>query len=305
MNKTLSYILCFVLCVLSFTFFSCDPEARWETENVDITISVKTVSAGFIECSFTTSKEAYFLIAIEEVRDDFNPLAHQKQFMMLALDSANREYINWRHDLLKDGEFNVAPFASHSLQYGSTDHFFTGLLPNVEYWIYAFVVDPSTLKPCGRLHLLRVQTTGESIMDVHFEYRVKGVWDYIYPMDSTGNVFGQFPYIATTRDSLELVEEAANNELVTDPNTYFTIWMFERFLSPEKADIFYGVKAVENDGVGSHLFFREGHTYYTGIGGFDGSFKQMTIYKFKWEGPETELYFHDTDSTNLAIKGGW
>ena len=305
MNKTLSYILCFVLCTLSFVFFSCDPEARWETENVDITISVKTVSAGFVECSFTTTKEAYFLIAIEEVREDYNPLAHQKQFMMLALDSANREYINWRHDLLKEGEFNVAPFASHSLQYGSTDHFFTGLLPSVEYWIYAFVVDPSTFKPCGKLHLTRVQTTTESIMDVHFEYRVKGVWDYIYPMDSTGNVFGQFPYIATTRDSLELVEEAANNTLISDPTVFFELWMLKRFASPEKADIFYGVKAVENDGVGSHLFFEEGHTYYTGIGGFDGSFKQLAIYKFKWEGADTELYFHDTDSTNLAIKGGW
>ena len=284
-----------VLCLCA-----CNPEAKWKTEDVEIYMSVKTVSAGFVECSFSTNKEAYYLIAVEEARDDYDPMLHQKQFMMLALDSANKDYITWRNALLKEGEFNVAPFASHALQYGSTDHFFTALIPETEYWVYAFVVNPNTLAPCGKLYLTRVKTTQESVVDVHFAYRVKGNWDYIYPMDSLNNIFVQFPYIATTRDSLELVAEDAYN-----PQLYFRLWMLNMFINPEQAKVLYGVKAVNNDGIDSHLKFQKGHTYYTGIGGFDGSFKQTTIYKFRWEGEDTEYYFIDTDSTNIANDTIW
>ena len=60
------------------------------------------------------------------------------------------------------------------------------------------------------------------------------------------------------------------------------------------------MKAIENNGEQSNLEFEEGHTYYTSITGYDGLFKRMTIYKFTWT-PNCEFYFHDTDSTNLAI----
>ncbi|MCR5050867.1 MAG: hypothetical protein K6A36_07275 [Paludibacteraceae bacterium] len=279
---------------------ACNPEAKWKTDDVQIYMTLETVSAGFIECTFSTNKEAYYLIAVEEAKEDYNPLEHQKQFMMLALDSANKEYINWRNSLLKKSEFNIAPFASHALQYGFTDKFFTGLYPDTEYWVYAFVVNPNTLTPSGRLYMMNVKTTRESVVDVHFAYRVKGNWDYIYPMDSTGNIYSQFPYIATTRDSLELVAEGA-----VDPQFYFMTWMFGLFLYPENASVYYGVKAMNNDGIDSHLSFQNGHTYYTGIGGFDGSFKQTTIYKFKWHGEDTEYYFVDTDKANIAQDTIW
>ena len=142
-------------------------------------MSIKTVSAGFIECDFSTNVEAYYLIACVEAVEGENPLDHAKQFMTLALDSANVEYLTWRNKLLKEGEFNIAPFASHSLQYGPVTHFFTGLLPESDYWVYAFVVNPQTLQPAGKLYFERVTTLDESIMDVHFEYRIKGRWDYI------------------------------------------------------------------------------------------------------------------------------
>ena len=60
-------------------------------------------------------------------------------------------------------------------------------------------------------------------------------------------------------------------------------------------------KAVENDGWSSNEEFTEGQTYYTLISGYDGSFKQTTIYKFKWSGDSCNLYFHDTDSANIVL----
>ena len=291
MKNKVFYILG-LLCAMSFA--SCNPEAPWTTDDVTIRMEVTTVSAGFVECSFSTDKNAYYLIAIEEAREGEDPMSVQKQFMTLALDSANREYIDWRNKLLKAGEFNIAPFSSHALHYGSVEHFFTGLGPGCTYWIYAFVVNPSTMKPCGKLHLVEVKTKDDSDIDVHFAYRVKGRWDYIYPLDSLGNIYMRFPYLATTMDSASLSEES------TDPIWYFANWMIERFAEPSLANIMYGVYAMDNDGSNSALEFEVGHTYYTAICGYDGSFKQTTIYKFHWVGEETELYFVDTDPANIV-----
>lgn len=282
--------LCAVLCC-------CSPEAKWETSEVKIDMTIETVSAGFVECNFSTNKEAYYLIAIEEAWDDFEPETNQKQFMTLALDSAYSKYLSWRHKLLKEGEFNIAPFSSHSLQYGSVHHFFTGLWPGQEYWIYAFVVNPVTMKPEGVLNLTRVSTKEDSDIDVHFEYRVKGEWDYIYPVDSAGKIYEHFPYIAATRDSLTLTQDS----IYTDEEAilYFVWWTIARFLDPSTADVKYGVHAIENDGYQTSEVFQEGHTYYTAISGYDGSFKHTTIYKFRWTGPSCNFYFHDTDSANI------
>lgn len=284
--------------IFQFSLSSCDPDAKWSTKEVDIDMSVNVVSAGYVECSFATNKEAYYLIAIQEADEGYDPMAHQKQFMTLALDSANVEYLSWRHDQLVKGEFNVAPFASHSLQYGSVTHFFTGLLPGSDYWIYAFVVNPETLQPVGKLYLQKVTTTMESIMDIHFEYRVKGMWDYIYPIDSKNKIYGSFPYIATTCDSLKMVDEDYGTDSAAV--AYFVFWALERFLDPSKADVYYGVRSVENDGYQSAEAFEQGHTYYTAICGYDGSYKQATVYKFTWTGESCNLYFVDTDSTNLV-----
>lgn len=278
---------------------SCNTEAEWETEDVELNMVIETVSAGYVECHCESTAEAYFLLAIEPVDAKYNPLEHQKQFMTLALDSANVAYIQWRNKLLKEGEFTVAPFASHALQYTSSEHFFTGLIPNTEYWVYAFVVNPETLEPAGKLYIEKVKTTEESIMDIHFDYRVRGRWDYIYPVDTNRKIYNHFPYIATTRDSLTMVTDG----LYTDAAAvlYFVFWTIERFMDPSLANILYGVKAVENNGIESAEKFQEGHTYYTVIGGYDGSFKQTTIYKFRWTGESCNLYYHDTDSANLAV----
>lgn len=298
-SHSASGLIAILMAVVALCATSCNPEAPWTTDNVTVNMKITTVSAGFAECSFSTNKEAYYFIACEPVRAGYDPMQHQKQFMMLALDSAYSEYLMWRTRLLRDGELNVASFSNHSLYYGQTDYFFTGLLPEQDYWIYAFVVDIETLKPAGKLYLQQITTTSESIIDVHFDYRVKGLWDYIYPHDTLGNIYTRFPYIATTRDSADL----ADKDSITgdmEAIAYFVFWSLERFLDPSKANVLYGVRAIENDGWQTNEVFEEGHTYYTAISGYDGSFKQTTVYKFHWTGDSCNYYFRDTDPANIV-----
>ena len=307
-NKITIRQIILVLCPLSFvlSLSSCNPEAKYETENVNISINVKTISAGFIECSFSTNKDAYYLIAITEAREGFYPMDHQKQFMTLALDSANVDYLSWRHDRLHEGEFTVAPFSSHSLQYGDVNHFFTGLWFDTEYWIYAFVVDPVAMKPRGNLHLVHVTTAYESEMPVVFEYRVKGSWDYVYPIDTISClIYEHFPYVKTTIDSVELEKELQDPtsifSICTTPQEYFSMWLLYMSAHPDDASVLYGVSAMQNDGINTDIEFEKGHTYYTFIGGFDFSQRQSTLYKFVWEGDSTNLYF--TNRHNIAWDG--
>lgn len=276
---------------IALLFAACNPNAEWTTRDVVIGMKAQTVSAGYIEYNFTPSKDAYYFIACEPVREGEDPQAHPKQFMMLALDSANTAYINWRNWLLKEGEFNIAPFASHMLQYGSISHFFTNLLPNTDYWIYAFVVNPDKLEPAGKLYLETVTTAQTSVMDVHFEYRVRGYWDYIYPLNPDGKINNRFPYLAATADSAYIADYE-----VRTPEEYFSdlFDVYAEFNSPE--NIRYGVQVVENNGTDATICFIAGHTYYTAIAAFDGMLGNNVIYKFTWTGEDCEAYFRDEDS---------
>lgn len=283
------------LLLLMLAICSCEPEAQW-TEDIDtkIDMDIHTVSAGYVECSFSTNNDAYYLVSIERVRDGYDPMAHQKQFMMLALDSAYVEYLAWRNRLLLKGELNVAPFSSHSLQYGTTDQFFTSLNPDSDYWLFAFVVNPETMLPMGKLHMEKIHTTSESVVDVHFEYRINGAWDYIYPVSSEGVINTTFPYIATTRDSIEI--DLKSYASVRD---YFVDWGEKQFSYPQSTQVLYGVHVTENNGESSYLKFQVGHTYYTAIFGYDGMLKQGAVYCFRWYGDDTEYLFVETDDNNM------
>ena len=283
-----------VIGMLALLVLACNPDAKWTTKDVSIDITPYTVSAGYMECSFATDKEAYYLVACKPANSDYDPTdpSLQKQFMTLELDSAYTEYIQWRSWLLQGGEFTIAPFASHSLQYGDIDHFFTNLIPNTDYWVYAFVVDPETLKPAGKLFLKTIRTTATSTVDVKFEYRVRGYWDYIYPINvKDGKINSHYPYLASTVDSLYLADEAHMT-----PEEYFT----DLFLTYSKYNytevVRFGVQVVFNDGLSSSELFQEGHTYYTAIVSFDGFMGRNVIYRFTWLGEEFEAYFKDEDS---------
>ena len=292
MNNRLKYILSLFLILGSLFLVSCDPTAKWEIKNVTIDINPYTVSAGYIECSFTPNKEAYYLVACVPAREGYDPMEHQKQFMTLALDSAHLEYLEWRHYLLEQGEFTIAPFSSHSLQYGAIDHFFTNLTPQTKYWVYAFVVNPDKMEPVGKLYLQTFTTTIYSIVDVKFEYRVRGLWDYIYPINaSDGKINNHFPYMAATVDSASLHTMA--------PEDYFDA-IFDLYAETNvKEFIRYGVQVVLNDGYNSDEAFEVDHTYYTAIVGFDGRMGNNVIYKFKWTGEDFEAYFKNEDSIVL------
>ena len=280
--------------IFQFSIFSCNPEAPWSTQDVTIEMSAQNVSAGFIEYSFTPNKEAYYLISCMPANELVDPFNHSKQFMILALDSANTAYIQWRNGLLREGEFNIAPFASHCLQYGPITHFFTNLTPDTDYWVFAFVVNPETLKPVGKLFIETVKTTAESIMDVHFDYRVRGIWDYIYPLDPDNKINNKLPYLAATVDSLNLAEIWGG----ITPEDYFNDLFTTISVSPDES-IHYGVTVVKNDGSGTSIPFEVNHTYYTAIVSYDGFMGNNVIYRFHWTGADYEAYF--TDEDNIAI----
>ena len=293
-TKTIKlYIL--LLCPLALLFLSsCDPEAKWTTKNVTIGINPRIVSAGHIECEFAPDKDAYYLVACVPAREGYDPTApeNQKQFMTLALDSANQEYIHWRDWRLQNGEFNVAPFSSHSLNYGTVELSFTNLRLKTDYWIYAFVVNPKTLEPAGKLFLITVTTAETSVEDVHFDYRVRGYWDYVYPINPDGKINSHFPYLAATRDSIYLATEWNN----ITPEEYFA-QLFLNYAEYNATDqIRYGIHVENHDGVDSDFWFEEGHTYYTAIVSFDGFIGNNVIYKFTWTGEDYDEYFTDEDS---------
>ncbi len=287
-----------VLTVVALCATSCRlEEAQWETEDVTITMQVGAVSAGFIECQFTTSKDAYYLIDCVPVDKESHPYDYQKQFMTLAIDSAYINYLQWRYWLLEAGESYIAPFASHSLQYGEVDKIFTNLKPGSDYWVYAFVVNPETQKPTGKLYLQTVHTADKSIYNVHFDYRVRDVYDYIYPInDKDGSINYYFPYLAATRDSIWLADEYG-----ATPEVYFKE-LFHVYSEYDLTEMVrYGVHVTKNDGYNSDETFQEGHTYYTAITSYDGFMGHNVIYKFTWTGEDCNLYF--TDEDKLADSG--
>ena len=280
---------------LAFLTLACNPDASWTTKDVSIQISPYTVSAGYVECAFSPDKDAYYLVACEPARKGVNPMDNQKQFMTLAMDSAYTEYIQWRYDLLKDGEFSIAPFASHCLQYGKIDKFFTNLEPGTDYWIYAFVVDPDKIQPAGKLFLQTVTTKATSVVDVHFDYRVRGYWDYIYPLNPDGKIVNKFPYLASTVDSATLTDIWGG----ISPEDYFNDLFITISESHDESSIHYGVTVVKNDSSGTSIPFEVNHTYYTAIVSYDGFMGNNVIYRFHWTGADYEAYF--TDEDNIAI----
>ena len=278
---------------------SCNPEAVWETSDVHIEISDRMVSAGFVECAFSTNKDAYYFIDCIPYDSTIDLKEKTKQFMTLALDSALVEYFDWRHNLLAEGEANVAPFSSHVLQYGKVNHFFTFLDPGYDYLVYAFVVDPVRMEPVGKLFTHPVHTLLQSAIEVEFEYRIKGYWSYIYPVDTLGNIVQYYPYVAVTCDSLEAVE---NDYEIPE------LYMLQRigYMTDNKYsledNIRNGVSVNDNGLFGNgDLMFQEGHTYYTAIVSCDGILGNIVFYKFTWTGEDYEVYFKDEDN---LIYGG-
>ena len=297
MRRLLPLLLCAI-------FAACNPDVVAYTEDVEITIDVEQVSAGFAQVRFSTNKEAFYLISIQPTQEGINPQEIAKTFMLLSLDSAYADYLYWRNKQLQQYIPFVADFSSHSLQYGDIKHFFTLLQPSTEYWVYAFVVDPNTNKPAGKLFLETITTDSVSRIPVQFEYRIDGCWDYIYPVDSAGEILSTIPWVGETMDSVSIREGGWRV-----PGEYF----FDRFKNvyyEEYDRILYGIYAHENNGVGdgtSVTNFEVGKTYYTAMAALDAPLvfplprSIYNVYRFTWMGDSTSLYFTPAES----MDGEW
>ena len=297
MRRLLPLLLCAI-------FAACNPDVVAYTEDVEITIDVEQVSAGFAQVRFSTNKEAFYLISIQPTQEGINPHDIAKTFMLLSLDSAYADYLYWRNKQLQQYIPFVADLSSHSLQYGDIKHFFTLLQPSTEYWVYAFVVDPNTNKPAGKLFLETITTDSVSRIPVQFEYRIDGCWDYIYPVDSAGEILSTIPWVGETMDSVSIREGGWRV-----PGEYF----FDRFKNvyyEEYDRILYGIYAHENNGVGdgtSVTNFEVGKTYYTAMAALDAPLvfplprSIYNVYRFTWMGDSTSLYFTPAES----MDGEW
>lgn len=274
-----------ILAVLALA--GCSTEARYHTTHVSLEMEIVQKSCGFIEAKFHTSRDAYYYISIEKVREGVDPMQMENQFKTLALDYAYKEYINWRYDKLYNGVEHIAEFSSHCLQYGDQDYFFTALDEDTDYWVFAFVVDPKTNSPAGDLILKTVRTDATSSRRIHFNYRVNDTWDFVYPIDESGALTFVIPWLGETVDSVKLRDELK----AAAPGRYFA-QRFQELRESEDRHIFYGMYAHNNDGEGdgtSTTMFEEGHTYYTAIASFDGplvmegEFRNWNIYKIsRW-----------------------
>lgn len=270
---------------------SCSTEAPY-ADYVDIKGEIIQVGSGFIEMKFTPEVATWYLAGAVEADPDANPMSAKNHFMALAVDAAYRDYIDWRHEKLIDKTPHIAPFASHALQYGEVNKHFTYLKPDTDYWVYWFVVNPETDKPAGKLNLRTIHTGPKSFIDINYEYRVKGQWDYIYPRDHQNNIVTNVPWVGFTRDSVVMRLGDAQS-----CHEYFNN-LYELHRKSQSANIFYGIYAHNNNGIGdgtTDTKFEEGHTYYTALATFDGKMSDVEIYKFKWSGNDANFYFTPKD----------
>ena len=295
--------LCTIATVILATVMattSCNPEAKaYSGQQVNITIEQQQVSSGFIGIRFTTNKEAYYHVGIMPANEapDFSKEGNAKSFMALMLDKAYADYLYWRSDLLEKGTIYVAEFASHSLRYGTVDYSFTLLTPDTEYMIFAFPVDAKTNKPDGRLFTQRVSTAKTSIYEnLQFVYQVRGSWDYVYPTTAAGEIVSTAPWGGKTIDSLVLREAEYQTPLEFFDDLFEAYKLFQA-----NDNIHFGIYVYDNDGEekgSSDMHFEKGHIYYTGLALMDGylSKKAYVIYKFCWEGADTQLIFKNSQS---------
>lgn len=281
------------IAIVLLTAVGCSPDSPYSTSpDTTIAISVRQLSAGYIEAAFTPDRDAYYLVAVDTVVPGIDPTAIEKLFMQMAVDSAYRTYQAWREEQEASGvpEHQIARFRSHSLQYGTTRHYAYFLRPNTDYWIYAFSVNPENHQPVSRLFVRTVHTLPESPVICYFQYRIRDQWDYVYPLDATlMNIHTAFPYVAATVDSVTVRRVCAERG-ISSPALFF-LDSLEHVMAtrPDDYRILHGIYAHNNDGIGdgsSDTHFVDGETYYTAFAGVDGSTRpgrhQSAVYRFTW-----------------------
>lgn len=293
--------------------WACNPEQVYTTRNVEVSMRLVQLSAGFAEYEYKTNKDAYYAIGIVE-KDEFpeitDPFLMEEQFKSLVLDEYYMYYIIWRHELLLQGVPYIADYPSHTLFYGTTTYYHIFLKPDTEYWSFAFVVDPKTNKAAGPLVLETIRTLKESEISVKFLYRVQGTWDYSYPMhyssptDTIGNILSNFPYMSSTRSKDYLVQWCMDKFGDTSsvdghtPAAYFIDTLRQEIHNADPhSRVLFGEFAYNNVDEYGDPKWEVGKEYYSGFAGCDGDFnvRQQAVYRFTWQGEGTRLHFTEED----------
>lgn len=307
MNKISIVVVGLVLSALALGLGSCKPEAPYKTKDVTIKFEVETLSAGFCEVKMGTYdkrgkrvRDAYYYAVMIEAREGVNLDKDYKNVCDILLDSVYMEYIQWRHGVLMSLTPFVADFASHSLYYDQTEEVFTFLKPDTDYWLLGFVVDPERNQPVGKLFWQTVHTKAKSTISVNFDIRVSGYWTYYYPNDSaTGITLNNFPYLACTMDSLDLIKRLGDTLGMNKPAFFFLDSMKRVTASYDykNTPVLYGISVFNNVDDDTEVEFLPGHTYYTAIAGFDGDFNQnhRNLVKFRWEGESSKYLLRQSD----------
>lgn len=284
-------------------------------EDVELDMKIEQFSTGFVEVSVEASKEAYYYITCQEVLPESYSTLYQlggsdmlidvklsskmqKGLIAELLTAEKDQYNNWLDSVSKTTD-HIADFASYILHYTRGDHFFYDLKPNTLYWLYSFPINPETFNPIGDLFVKTFRTSTESIYsNIRFNYRVKGYWDYCYPIDpETGLIVSNVPWVSET-----VCLDDIDTGLYGSPADYFD-HVYNNLDS--KDNVRRGIFTQLNDGKGqgtSKVCFQKGKTYYTGFCIYDGKRCETAfdIYKFVWNGEETELFFTDNDSKPLS-----
>jgi len=173
----------------TFLLASCNTASIYTTSpcDIEIRISEGTPTASYVLADFAPSNGQVYYYANCLLQEAFSAIKSDESFMQLCLDTEYKDYINWRYELLAKEEQYIASFSSHSLYYGNDSRYFKDLKPNTTYVLFAFCVDPDTIRPTGKLYYIPF-TTGEmkDMSDMTFQamFKERGDGTYISIMPS-------------------------------------------------------------------------------------------------------------------------
>ena len=180
MKKTILFI------ALACAMAACNIEAPYITEAKELKFDAVEIMGTQMTVNCTPEDDrSYYYFSIMKNTDFTNLGMSDAHFMTVMLDSLYRDYLDWRRDLLYDNEEYIMSFRNHSFHYGHASRFFTNLLPETEYVIYGFVINPEDIQlPIGKLYTKVVKTTEVindiSPMVIDFRYDISPKLDTTY-----------------------------------------------------------------------------------------------------------------------------
>lgn len=175
MRKTIIHICLWAIALVGTT--ACNTEARFNSRGTELTFHVHDLMGTQVTVETTLKDdECYYYMNIIS-KEEYDKQNHpDKIFMSLMMDSLEVEYLEWKREYLKENVPYIASLRSHFFDYGGSTHFFVGLTPETDYYIYGFCVNPNTKEPVGKLYKQLVTTTAldtTTISPMVLDFRVE------------------------------------------------------------------------------------------------------------------------------------